>query len=36
MLLVLFRRGGVWWVLLSQLKAWLRDVFGTASSSVTP
>jgi hypothetical protein len=29
-----FRRGGAWRVLLSQLKAWFRDVFSTTSSSV--
>jgi hypothetical protein len=25
-----------WWVLLSHLMAWLRDVFNTASSFATP
>jgi hypothetical protein len=29
-----FRRGGVWQVLLSQLKEWFRDVFSTTSSFV--
>jgi hypothetical protein len=35
-LLLQFRRGGVWWVLLGQLKAGLRDVFSISSFSVIP
>jgi hypothetical protein len=36
LLLLQFRRGDAWWVLLSQLKAWFRDVFSTTSSFVIP